>query len=84
MVVDIATIVKILRALAEKDGITVTELIKRAHLSYSTASKYIPLMEQKRLIRVESRGRKKVIYITEHGLRVLAAGERFLQLLNMY
>ena len=52
--VDIMEVLKILRALSDRKPHTISDLKDLAGMSYSTLSKYIPLMERAGLVKVLS------------------------------
>lgn len=81
--VDLALINKILSYIYEKKGsVTLTELVEKIGMSYTTASKYIAIMESVNLLKVETVGRKKQISITEKGIEYLMLYSRLVSLLK--
>lgn len=82
-VVDLALINKILRYIYDKgDSVTVSELVDKIGMSYTTASKYVAIMESNSLVKVSTKGKKKMIEITDKGLEYLMLYARLVNLLK--
>ena len=82
-VIDIHTVYKILRFISEKREANVSQIVENVHISYSSANKYIVFLEDRGLITVEVKGRKKIIRITEKGYEFLILASRIYGMLNL-
>ncbi len=80
--IDIGEAVKILRSISDGGWYTYTEIVKRAGVSYSTVSKYIPFLERAGLVEVKPQGKAKYVRITEKGLQALALAERLVAMFS--
>ena len=80
-IVDVGELLKILRAIADGQWYNVSDIVKRAKVSYATMSKYLPIMQMYRLVEVRSEGRAKYVKITDKGLQAVVLAERLMNLL---
>ena len=81
--IDIHTVYKILRFVAERKEVNVTQIVENVHISYSSANKYLVFLEDRGLVKVETRGRKKIIRITDKGYDLLILISRVYGVLNL-
>ena len=75
-VVDIAVIIKILKYLSKVKEASISDIVKNAHVSYSTTRTCIPLLVSQGLVEVRREGKKKVVSITRKGYDFLLAVAR--------
>ena len=85
MLYDLDTAIKILKYLASLPNkeATVTDIVKGAHISYSTARAYIPWLAERGLVEVREEGKRKIVKITPRGIELLLAVARVYSILGI-
>ncbi len=81
--VDLHEVYRILRFLAEKKQANVTDIVKNLHLGYATVKRYVEFLRERELVKVEQRGKEKILRITEKGYDVLVVMSRVYGILNL-